>query len=291
MKIKLLTGGLLLFLPIYFVLGQESLLDQLKAKSEPPEAITASTFKALRLINGHTIEMRDKGNLEFLIAHRFGKINSGAYQFFGMDQANMRLGLDYALLDGVTIGLGRNSFKKIYDGFIKFAIIKQKLTKSPVTIIWFSNMAINSLRRPELPMNFGRRLNYTHQALVARKFNSLVSIQLMPTYIHRNMVINKEDPNGIMAMGTGISYKITNSVNLNVEYYYRFVDDQFQNPIAIGFDIETGGHVFQLHLTNAQEMTETGFIPATSGNFFQGDIHFGFNITRNFQLGPPNTRR
>jgi opacity protein-like surface antigen len=276
---------------LFSVLAQENLLDQLKTENDTEWTTPTSTFKAVRLINGHTVETRKKGNLEFLISHRFGRINSGAYEFFGMDQANMRLGLDYSVKDWLTLGVGRNSFQKVYDGFAKISLHRQgqKKSKLPISIVWFSNTAINTFRRDNLPMNFQRRLNFTHQILLASKLNQIASVQLMPTYIHRNLVSERDVSNELFALGGGLSYKITRSVYFNVEYYHRFTKSNTQNtnPLSIGVDIETGGHVFQLHVTNAQEMTETGFIPSTTGDIMSGDIHFGFNITRNFQLTKP----
>lgn len=277
------------FLP---VAAQEDLLNQLKTENNMEWSTPVSTFKAIRLINGHTVETRRKGNLEFLISHRFGRINSGAYQFFGMDQANMRLGLDYSLEDWITLGIGRNSFNKMYDGFIKIRLYRQdqRKTKLPISIVWLSNTSVNTLQRPELPMNLRRRLRYSHQFLIASKLNQLASLQLMPTYIHQNLVKESSERNDLFALGAGLSYRITKSVHLTMEYYHRLTDqtNESTNPLSFGVDIETGGHVFQLHLTNSQQMTETGFIPATTGDFFKGDIHFGFNITRNFQLTKPD---
>ncbi|NHE56343.1 DUF5777 family beta-barrel protein [Cyclobacterium plantarum] len=292
MKNKILVISLIFYFLFLSTSAQDNLLDQLREENETEWNTPTSTFKAIRLINGHTVETREKGNLEFLISHRFGRINSGAYQFFGMDQANMRLGLDYAWEDWLSLGIGRNSFNKVYDGFVKIRLYQQSQgkIKLPVTLVWLSNASINTIRRPEIPMNLNRKLQYAHQLLVASKLNQKASIQLMPTYIHRNLVRERTDPNALLAMGAGVSYQIAKSIHLNIEYYHRFKEQENENthPLAIGVDIETGGHVFQLHLTNAQQMTETGFIPSTTGDFFNGDIHFGFNITRNFQL--KNTR-
>lgn len=285
--IILLSFFFLLFLPLQA--QDNNLLEQLKTEKKTEWAPLASTFKAVRLINGQTVETRKRGNLEFLISHRFGRVNSGAYEFFGMDQANMRLGLDYSIADRLTVGAGRNSFKKIYDSFVKISLFRQKQNKTgmPISVVWLSNTAINTFKRAELPMNIQRRLSFAHQILLAHRLNHKASFQLMPTYIHRNLVVTSEDKNDLISLGAGLSYKVTRSVYLTMEYYHRLNDKnkEYTNPLSIGVDIETGGHVFQLHLTNAQEMTETGFIPLTTGDIFQGDIHFGFNITRNFQLG------
>lgn len=269
--------------------GQDDLLKQLEQNNTAEGTTVTGTFKGTRLINGHSIETREKGNLDFIISHRFGRLNSGAYSLFGLDDSNIRLGLDYAVTDRLTLGLGRNSLSKVYDGFLKYKLLEQQdgPRAIPFSLVWFSNMSITTFRRPELPLNFQRKLGFTHQLLIARKFSENLSLQLSPSIVHRNMVPLRTDDNDLYALGIGGRYKITPRTSLNVEYFYR-LGEQTQdtyNALAIGFDIETGGHVFQLHLTNAQAMTETGFIPSTSGDFFGGDIHFGFNISRSFQIG------
>lgn len=286
---KYIILGFIWFLGgVFPATGQDSLLKQLEMEVEPIKEKVSGTFKGTRLINGHSVEMRENGVLDFLISHRFGRINSGAYSFFGLDESNIRFGLDYAFTDRLTLGLGRNSFQKVYDGLLKYKLLWQQsgIKNIPLSLVYFTNISVNTLKRSELPMSLKHRLGFNHQLLISRKFNELLSIQFTPTFIHRNLVPTQTEKNDVYAMGFGGRYKITPSTSLNVEYFYRFGDspeDTF-NPIAIGFDIETGGHVFQLHLTNAQSMTETGFIPATTGDFFGGDLHFGFNISRNFQL-------
>lgn len=274
---------------VFPVFGQENLLEQLREEQEEVGGELTDTFKGTRLINGQTVELRGEGTLEFLISHRFGRINTGAYSFFGLDESNVRLGLDYAITDRIAIGVGRNSFQKVYDGLFKYKILWQQYgdKSMPVSVVWYSDMAVYTLRRPELPLNFSRRLGYTHQLLISRKFNDNLSLQLSPTLVHRNLVASGAETNGLFALGFGGRYKLTPRTSVNIEYFYRTNGsdtNQSRNALAIGFDIETGGHVFQLHLTNARSMTPTGFIANTSGDFFKGDIHFGFNISRSFQI-------
>lgn len=271
----------------FSVIGQDDLLKTLMEEETPTVEKVYGTFKGTRLINGHSVETRSKGVLDVLVSHRFGRVNWGAYQFFGLDQANMRLGLEYGLNDRFNIGVGRNSFMKVFDGFVKYKFFWQEDEGMPLSVVWFSNMSVNSLRTPNLEGNFGNRLGYTLQALVARKFNENLSLQVTPTYVRRNMVTLPQDNKDLLVLGLGGRYKLTPRTSLNMEYFYKVngsINVAHYNAIAIGVDIETGGHVFQLHFTNAQSMTETGFIPETTGNFFNGDIHFGFNISRTFQL-------
>jgi hypothetical protein len=270
------------------LLGQEDLLDMLEQEQEPTTEYTEATFKATRLINGHTIETRDQGTLIFLISHRFGVVNGGAYEFFGLDQASIRLGLEYAITDRLFVGAGRSSFEKTYDGFVKYKMLRQSfgIKNVPITMTWLSTMSIKTLKDPTYNPGFSDRLAYVHQLMIARKFNSSFSLQVMPTFVHHNTIQPEDENNNQIALGVGGRIKLTNRVSLNLEYYHQFVrlNPDTYNSIAIGFDIETGGHVFQLHLTNSTSMIEKGFITETSNNFFDGDIHFGFNISRTFQL-------
>ena len=264
----------------------QDLLDQLRDQSGVEPKLVMSTFKGTRIINGQSVETRGKGNLEVIISHRFGRINSGAYNLFGLDDSNVRLGMEYSVTDRFTLGFGRNSFNKIYDGYVKGKVIQQKSNGSPVTITWVSDASLYSLKRPELEMTFERRLRFVNQVLIARKINSAISLQLMPSYVHRNLVPTESEPNDLFAMGMAGKVSLSKRVALTGEYYYRFGEDlPGYNSLGLGIEIETGGHVFQLQFTNSNEMTPSGFIPSTTGDFFDGDIHFGFNVSRSFQVG------
>lgn len=273
------------------VLAQDDLLDLLEAEQDKVIQHTEATFKGSRLINGHTIETRKQGVLEFLISHRFGRLNSGAYEFFGLDGANIRLGLEYGLTDWLNVSVGRSSFEKTFDGFLKYKLLRQSSggRSMPFSVVGFSSMAVKTLKEstPDDADDFSSKLTYTHQLLIARKFDSRLSLQVIPTMIHRNVVTEGNHENDMYALGAGGRYKITNRLTLNAEYYHRFntpVQDNHFNALSIGIDIETGGHVFQLHVTNSRAMIEKGFIGETTGDFSRGDIHFGFNVSRVFNV-------
>lgn len=270
-------------------LGQESLLESLMESETDNVENFGSTFKSTRIINAHSVELRQEGVLDVLIMHRFGRINSGAYNFFGLDQANMRIGLEYGISDRLNVGIGRSSFQKVFDGYLKYTVLEQKshTQRMPLSLVLFSNMTINSLRLPEFQEDFEKRLSYTFQSLIARRFNKNLSLQVTPTFVRRNHVSGINPQQDLFALGFGGRYLVTRRVSFNLEYFHHLNAPEnalSHHPIAVGFDIETGGHVFQLHFTNAQAMIETGFIPETTGNFFKGDIHFGFNISRTFQV-------
>ncbi|MEM9917131.1 MAG: DUF5777 family beta-barrel protein [Bacteroidota bacterium] len=268
--------------------AQDDLMALLEKESDPVSNFAEATFKGSRLINGHSVMTRKKGALEFLIAHRFGRLNTGIYELFGIDGANVRFGLEYGINDQLTVGIGRNSFEKTYDGFAKWAILRQQTGQRniPLSITGFASMAIKTLKSvdPEIEIEFTDRLAYTYQLLIARKLNEKLSLQLMPSLVHRNEVADGAN-NDLYALGMGGRFKLSKRLSINAEYYHRFNkanENLVHNSLAIGVDIETGGHVFQLHLTNSRAMIEKGFIGETTGDFFNGDIHFGFNVTRVF---------
>jgi len=269
------------------VKAQEDLLDILNSEQTEEVNTTLAIFKGARLISGHTIVTRKTGELEFVISHRFGRINSGIDEFFGLDGANVRFSLEYGITDNLTAGIGRNSFEKVYDGFLKYSLLKQSTGEEnmPVSLTAFSSMAIRTLKDPDfIEDDFNSKVSYTHQVLIARKFNDKFSFQLAPTYVHRNKVLENQE-NDIIALGIGGRMKLNTRVSLNAEYYYRLIEEldaSYKDSLGVGIEIETGGHVFHLNFTNSQSMVERGFITETDGNFFKGDIHFGFNISRVF---------
>jgi opacity protein-like surface antigen len=272
------------------VLAQD-LMDMLGDDNSETTEYTYATFKATRLINGQSIEIPPKGALNFVISHHFGRINSGAYEFFGLDQANIRFGFEYGFTDWLALGIGRSSVNKVYDGSLKIKALRQSsgARNMPLTVTYFGNCAITSLKwqEPERTNYFTSRMEYLHQLLIARKFGSKVSIQLMPTYVHRNMVETIDDQNDVMAIGAGGRVKITNRLAVTGEYYYLLpgqTADEYYNSLSLGIDLETGGHVFQIYLTNSQGLLEEQFIPMTTGKWSEGDIHIGFNINRTFQI-------
>ncbi len=287
-QFKLLIISLLFCGPTVY---SQDLMDMLGEDEAEKTDYTYATFKATRIINGQSIELPPKGALNFVISHHFGAINSGAYEFFGLDQANIRFGFDYGITDWLSVGIGRSSVRKTYDGSLKVKILRQSsgAKRLPVTLTLFANTAITSLKwqEPERTNYFSSRMEYAYQLLLARKFGSRLSLQLMPTLIHRNLVETIEDQNDVWAIGAGGRMKVSNRVAVTAEYYYLLpgkTADDFHNVFSVGVDLETGGHVFQLYLTNTQGLIEEQFIPMTDGDWLDGDIFLSFNINRTFQI-------
>lgn len=282
----------------FVAFGQDDLMKMLEeetAKDKKPDYATA-TFKTTRLINGHSVENVAAGVLDFRISHRFGYISGGAYELWGLDEASMRLGLDYGLTRWWMIGVGRSTYQKQYDGFTKIKLLRQSsgVRSMPITLSAIGSMMYKSLKfdDPNRENYYTSNLYYSGQLLIARKFNESLSLQLMPTIVHYNLVPEATDPNDLFSVGIGGRMKISKRTSLNVEYYYQLPDYKLPgttNSLAIGFDIETGGHVFQLYCTNSTGMTERTYINETTGNFFKGDIRLGFTISRVFTVKKPKS--
>lgn len=270
--------------------AQESDLLSLLGEEETVLYTTAS-FKTTRVINLHSLENVAGGVLDVKISHRFGTLNRGVYELFGLDGATIRIGADYGVTDQIMIGLGRSSFEKTYDAFIKYKFLRQSSGKRnmPISAAVFASAAINTLRFPEDGRDylFSSRLFYTYQLIVGRKFSEALSLQLSPTVVHRNLVATSDEKNDVYALGVSGRFKLTKRLTLNAEYIYLLpdqVNENIRNSFSIGFDIETGGHVFQLHFSNSTSMIEKGFVAETTGDWTDGGIHFGFNISRVFTL-------
>jgi len=254
-----------------------------------PEPVKA-TFKTTRVLNGHSIEQVAKRHLDFRINHRFGLLNSGYDQFWGLDFARIRLSLEYGITDDLMVGIGRNNFgRKAWDYFAKYKILKQtNMNSMPFSLSAFASAAID-ITKVEGTSTITDRTTYTYQLLIARKFSESISLQLTPTMIHRNQVETKNLKNDIFAIGIGGRFKITKRTSLNIEYFHlldpkKASNQSLQNSLSIGFDIETGGHVFQLHFTNSVGLIEKDFIANTTNKWEKGQVGYGFNISRTFSF-------
>jgi hypothetical protein len=285
--------------------AQDDLLAMLEKEDAQKPTYALATFKAARLINGQSVETIAKQHMNFWISHRFGAVNSGFIDnFFGLDEARIRLGLEYGVTDNLLVGVGRSTIEKTYDTYAKYKVVRQS-NKMPFTVTAFGGIASNTMKtgytmESGTVMRFYdnlQRQSYIGQLLFARKFSDKLSLQLMPTIIHTNLAENEYIENTQASMGFGGRYKLSNRLSVSAEYYYNLVEKKeyeeesgqkypYHNSLAIGFDIETGGHVFQLHISNSRGMIEKHFIGQTLGAWENGDIFYGFNIARTFSFEP-----
>ena len=282
-----------LLLTNYSGVAAQDLDSMLQAlESAPGPVYTLSTFKSTRVVLGQSVETPVQGDLTFIISHRFGDIRGGLYDFFGLDQAHNRLGLEYGIGSRAGISIGRNSFEKTYDGAVKLRLLRQQsgLRNIPLSLTWYSGIFMNTLRwtDPERDNLFSSRFSYVNQLLLARKFGKRLSIQLSPSHIHRNLVRRNIDQNDVFALGLAGKYNFVRKISFNAECFLLMpgqTADDFNNTLSLGFDFVTGGHVFQLHLSNSQGTIEKDFIAGTTGRWLDGDLFLGFNIYRVFPLG------
>ncbi len=271
------------------------------------EKVTA-TFKTTRIINMQSVETVHKRTLDFRVAHRFGAVgkNSGgnAHNLYGFDNStDIRIAFEYGISDKLTIGLSRSKKEENLEGLLKYRLLHQTADNHmPLSITLFGSAAYtpksdntgifkvdgepNSAMRQQI-----RRLTYTAQAIIARKFSSKLSLELVPTLVHRNFILNPLDDNTLFACGFAGRIKLTKSIALVADYVYNFSelrkinnDNSFYNPLGAGIEIETGGHVFSIMWTNAAGIIESEFIPNTTDTWTKGGFRFSFNISRNFSF-------
>ena len=278
------------------IFAQDDLMKMLDNETKNQTEYVSATFKSTRLINGQTIETVGKNQLNFWISHRFGALNTGFIEnFFGLDEARIRLGLEYGISSKLTVGIGRSSQEKMYDFYAKYKLLRQS-NIMPVTMTLYGSNAVSTVATGSslesgTVMKYNdnlERMTYTGQVLIARKFSERISLQIMPTFLHFNKSETTDTPNNMIALGVGGRFKLTKRLSITGEYYYadfnRPASSNYHNSLAVGFDIETGGHVFQLHFTNSRGMIERQFIAQTTKQWSDGGIFYGFNIARSFSL-------
>lgn len=271
--------------------AQDEDLLKLLGEEKPKKERIKYAFKSPRVINGHSMEFLNPGTMDFRILHRFGQLNKGYENFFGLDQASMRMGFDFGILHNLMGGIGRSTYKKELDAYFKYAPIMQSTGpwSSPVTVAMVSGITMDGMPwvDPARKNFFTSRLAYYFQLIVGRKFSEGFTLQLSPTMVHRNIVPLETDPNNIYALGVGGRMKLSKRIALTWDYTHVVIgmpDSGYYHPLSVGFDIETGGHVFQLHFSNSTGMNERAFITETSNQWGKGEIRFGFNLSRVFQI-------
>ncbi len=307
--------SLLLLIPGSFYAQDTDLLSMVEDAPKKNEPVYA-TFKTYRLGNAQTIETVKKNHLDFRIAHRFGNIYDSDLQnpinqtfqtFMGFDNNNdIRFSFDYGITDDITIGIGRSSyFMKMVDGSLKWKLLKQTTNfKVPVSITFFGD--VGYVHEPTATIYAGvnktfatdelHRFNYVSQLIIASKLSKAISLEIVPTYMHRNFITQRintnndaEDVNGFFSLGFGGRIKMSKRVCLIGDYFYNMApffqnNDKATNPLSFGVELETGGHVFSLFFTNAGGLIENNFIPYTFDKWTKGQVKFGFNISRTFAL-------
>jgi hypothetical protein len=292
MKLRHLIFCLLLS-PLGLLAQGEDLLADMDVQDNSP---VLATFKGTRLINLHTIEVPGRRTLDFRIAHRFGPFNDGWYDFYGLDGgASIRLGLEYSLDGRLEFGVGRTSVEKMMDGFVKYRLIRQRPNGwKQVSVTLFSSTYYTILRDPDKAANgFDKyerrssRLSYAHQIIIGRKFSDRFSMQIAPTLVHMNQVERISDLNDVFVLTGATRFKITKRSAITLEYGWRatgYTRTKYYDTLGVGWEVETGGHVFSMFLTNSIGLTEPQFLLRTNNKWSDGGIRLGFNISRVFTI-------
>lgn len=274
----------LLWFP-FVSLAQDDLLNEIDTVAVDQQV--QSSFKSLKIINLESTKLAAKGDFYFIVSHRFDYFKNGFDDFFGLDNANTRLQFLYGVTPWLTVHVSRSGFNKTYEAAGKYSLMHQEQGGFPFEIVGFNSISVNTgLEKDLLPLiEFEDRLSYVNQILISRKFSDKLSLQIAPTYFHENYVAFNDQDNSQFALGMGGRYKLTSRWSVNMDYaahLNRASNSPFTNPLSIGVDLETGGHVFQMHFTNALAMHESGFLGNTSGKWSKGEIAFGFNLVRVF---------
>ncbi len=278
MKMKLLF----LLLP-FLSFAQNDLLSEIDTTLN--KQVVSSAFKALKIVNLESTKLAAKGDFYFIVAHRFGSVKDGFEGFYGLDNANTQIKFLYGIENWLTISGARSELA--YDFSVKYRLKEQIQDGFPVSIVGFNSLAINNTLKESLypKMSFQNRLIYVSQLLISRKVTDRLSLELAPTFFHENFVSNDLQKNSQYAIGIGGRYKITNRWSINADYaahLNRASGSIYKNPLSIGVDLETGGHVFQMHFTSSQGIHEAGYLGQSTGDWTTGNVFFGFNLARVF---------
>ena len=265
--------------------AQDDLLSEIDIDTDIQTEVS-SVFKGLKVINFESTKMVPKRGFYFVVSHRFGSVKSGFKTLFGLDEAVTHLNFIYGVSDYFNLSASRTSNQKIYELASKVRLVNQTNTHPVSVVVYTSILANTALNSDNLPqLEFNHRLSYVAQLLISRKFSEALSLQLSPTFFHDNYVANDEQHNSQYGLAVGGRYKLGKRWSINLEYgahLNRAENSLYNNPFSVGFDVETGGHVFQLHFTNSQFMNTNGVFANSTGDWSDGDFYFGFNISRSF---------
>lgn len=286
--------GLLVGLIGFAANAQDDLLS-LVDDGAPKKQFVTNAFKSTRIVNTHAAEHLSAGVLDVRILHRFGTFNGGLDNLYGFDQANMRLGFDYGVSNRIMVGVGRSNINRELDGFVKYRMIWQATGKGgiPFSFEIVAGTTLNTMpfADPSRVNFYSSRMAFYYQVLIARKFSERLTLQFTPSVVHTNLVATPADKNDVYSVGFGGRYKLSKRVSINWDYQYvlpGYLSAGYYNFAAVGFDIETGGHVFQLHVTNGIGMNERAFITNTSDQINNMGLRLGFNLSRVFTVSHKN---
>ena len=279
-----LTSLFLLFSVLLF--SQEDLLSEIDTDNQA-SVYASAVFKGLKVINFESTKLVSKGGFNFIVSHRFGTVKNGFENLFGLDEAVTHLNFVYGISDHFNVSASRSSNQKIYEVATKFRLARQQEGKMPFTMVGYTSVLANTaLDTDNLPkLRFEHRLSYVGQLLISRKLTKELSLLVAPTFFHDNYLLDNLQENSKYAVALGGRYKLGSRWSVNMEYgmhLNRSATSLYNNPFSIGVDLDTGGHIFQLHFTNSQSMNTNGVFGTSTGDWGKGDVYFGFNLARSF---------
>jgi len=271
------------------------------------EGTYTKVFYSQKVINTKSVETLRKGVLEFNVAHNFGDIagdNGGIRRFFGLDNStDVRIGFQLGLGNKLNLVAARTKglfVTQQWELGLKYQFLHQMDNdpSHPLSLTMYVNDVVSTQKRSSLAnqetsfADFGDRHSQIIQLMLARKFGK-VSFQLNPLYLHTNHVA-PYDNNTIFALGGAIRIPLSKKIVVLADYFHPFrsqrsIDSlgKFYDPLGIGFEIVTEGHVFHLNFTNVTEILENRFIRKTVTNWGDGEYRWAFTISRNFILFRP----
>jgi hypothetical protein len=289
MKTKKLFAYLLVVFGMSVATAQEDLLNQLEDSNSNIKQVEIAAFKGLQIGNMQSTKLPSKGETYIVIAHRFGDLTKGLDNFFGLDNAYTKIGGIYGVTNWLSLGLSRQTYNKTYELSAKYKFANQEVNGFPVTIVGYNTLDVNTkLSVDSYPGIKGSdRIAYTTQLPISRKFSNSFSFEITPIYVHKNLYdlipgTEKEDQ---FVLGAGGRYKLTKRLSINLEYAARINSPEntlYHDPLSVGLDIETGGHVFQMVFSNSQPLNDVAVFTNATGKWNGGSIYFGFNMYRVF---------
>ncbi len=277
-------------------------------QDKPQKEYVFQTFKDTRVINTYSIETLQKGVMDVRITHRFGDfINQGSFEnawttFFGFETAaDVAFGVEYGITNNFMMGIhrtkGAGPLKSNMILNAKYKLLSQtKDSKMPISMAVAGSIAVSTMWQStntqalsSFPGGFAHRMVYSLQLHMARKFGNAFSLQVSPTLVWRNLV-EFNDHNALGSVSLCARIQVTKVMGILLDANLPFdgarwtAENGHRIPLGIGFEFDTGGHIFQINLTNSAGIEPTDYIPYTSLNWAEGQFRIGFTISRAFRM-------
>jgi len=255
------------------------------------------TFSTTRIGNGHSTETLWKNELDLFFGHKFGDYTNGLKNTFSA--TDVSFGADYGVTNkmqlGYSISKGAGPQKELINGYLKYRVIHQEKEGNPINLTLLANTSYTAMEAsadstsPVSFQSWEHRLSYTFQALISKKVNERFSMQIAPALSHRNYVAF-EDVNTIASIGFASRYQLNKVLGVTLEYYLTLPNKRtvlgqtYYDPLTLGLEFNTGGHVFRILFSNSAGFGESQFIPYTNSTWKNGGFRLGFAFGRLFKM-------